>query len=147
MALLGEIEAEIRALHRAIADWFNGALPNTDAAFETHLGARIDPGLINIQPSGQALTAPDLLGPMRASHGANPDFRIRIDNVRLIDGGNRPDGPHVALYEEYQTGARNSASENRRISTAIFQRDPATGRLIWRHIHETWLPGDLTDRQ
>ncbi len=141
MAPVDEIETEIRALHRAIVEWFNGKLPNSDPAFDAHLGARIDPGLINIQPSGQALTAPDLLGAMRASHGDNPDFDIRIDNVRLIDGGNGPDGPYVALYEEYQTGARNSPRDNGRISTAFFRRDPLSGRLIWQHLHETWLPG------
>lgn len=140
MTILQEIEAEIRDLHRAIAAWFNGTVEGSDAEFDRLFRSRIDPDLINVQPAGHALTADDLLEPMRQSHGANPDFRIRIDNVRMIDGSDTADGPFLVLYEEYQSGARNSPDENGRVSTALFRRDPNGGRLIWRHIHETWLP-------
>ncbi len=139
MTLREELEAEVRALHRAITGWFRGELPDLDTAFERHLAARIDPNLVNIQPAGRVLTAADLLDPMRRSHGANPDFSIRIENVRLIHQGAGPDGPHVVLYEEHQTGARNSPPSNVRISTALIRREGPSG-FVWLHIHETWLP-------
>ena len=51
----------------------------------------------------------------------------------------------LATYEEYQKGARNSVrAENARLSTVLFERK-SDERLIWRHIHETWLPDDKHD--
>ena len=139
MPLQAELDGEVRALHRAIAAWFTGELPNTDEAFDRHLAARIDPSLVNIQPAGIQLTAEELLEPMRRSHGANPDFAIRIENVRLVVEAPGPDLPHLVVYEEHQSGARNSPPSNARISTALIRRAGPAG-FLWLHIHETWLP-------
>lgn len=136
---LGPVESEIKRLHRFLEDWLSGSAPQTDAAFAEGLTDSLHPAFVNIQPAGIPLGRDLLLDQIRDGHGASPDFRIRIDNVEVrqtLDQG----GTILATYEEYQKGARNSArSNNARLSSALFQRE-ASGRLVWLHVHETWLP-------
>ena len=124
---------EIVRLHRVIDGWFRGALPAD--CFEPDFADALHPAFENIQPSGAFLSRADLLGPIRAAHGANPDFRISIEEPRLV--AEYP-GLILATYVELQIGARNSAAENRRRSTVLFETGP---RLLWRHLQETALPG------
>ena len=133
------VTGEIERLHRFLEDWLSGSAPGTDAAFAGGLANALHPDFVNIQPAGIPLGRDLLLEQIRDGHGASPDFRIRIRNVMVrqtLDGA----GTILATYEEYQTGARNSArSDNARLSSALFQRN-SEGRLVWLHIHETWLP-------
>lgn len=137
--ILGSVEREIERLHQFLEDWLNGSVPGTEAVFVESLADILHPAFVNIQPAGVLLERDKLLDQIRKGHGASPDFRIRIRNVVVrptLDSA----GTMLATYEEYQKGARNSArSENARLSSALFQRDP-DGRLVWLHIHETWLP-------
>ncbi|MEM7056743.1 MAG: hypothetical protein AAF557_04085 [Pseudomonadota bacterium] len=122
---------EIIRLHRFIDGWFRGE--TTEDRFQPDFADALHPQFENIQPSGQVLTGADLLDPIRTAHGANPEFRITIEEPRLL--GTWP-SLILAGYVEHQTGARNSAADNRRRSTALFE----TGdRLIWRHLQETWV--------
>ena len=123
---------EIVRLHRVIDGWFRGELDAT--RLEPDFADALHPEFENIQPSGLVLSKADLLEPIRSAHGANPDFRIDIEEPRLL--GTWP-GLILATYVEFQTGARNSAAENRRRSTVLFETGP---RLIWRHLQETGLP-------
>lgn len=133
------VEHEIKRLHQFLEDWLNGSVAETDAAFAEGLADRLHPAFVNIQPAGIALGRDDLLDQIRAGYGASPDFRIRIRNVvvrQTLDSASTI----LATYEEYQRGARNSArSDNARLSSALLQGD-ANDRLVWLHIHETWLP-------
>lgn len=135
------IEAEIVALHRFLAGWLSGSLPANEAAFAAGLEARLHPGFVNIQPAGRLLRREDLLRQIRAGHGASPGFAIGIRAVTLRHALDQA-RLYLATYEEYQNGARNSArAENARLSTVLFEDTP-DGRLVLRHIHETWLPED-----
>lgn len=122
---------EVVRLHQVIDGWFRGDI--SPDRFDPEFADALHPDLENIQPSGAVLTKADLLGPIRAAHGANPDFRITIEEPRLL--GVWP-GLILATYVELQQGARQSAAENRRRSTVLFE----TGdRLLWRHLQETGL--------
>ena len=124
--------AEIIRLHDVISGWFRGEI--TTDRFDPEFADALHPAFENIQPSGAVLGRAELLEPIRAAHGANPDFRITIEHPRVIA---RLSGLILATYVEYQTGARNSAPRNRRRSTVLFE----TGdRLLWRHLQETGLP-------
>lgn len=137
--IMERIVHEIEALHDFIAGWFRGECERSEAVFEAGLLQRLAPDLVNIQPSGQTLTLEDLVEPIRAAHGVNTDFRIRISDVVLqyvSDDGN----VLLATYLEHQDGARNTTpSSNTRASSVLFQADPGRDRLIWQHIHETAL--------
>ncbi len=133
------IEREIKRLHQFLENWLNGSAPDRDAVFAEGIEDILHPAFVNIQPAGILLERGQLLDQLRAGHGASPDFRIRIRNVVVRQSPDRA-GTMLATYEEYQKGARNSArSDNARLSSALFHRD-ANGRLVWLHIHETWLP-------
>ena len=124
-------ETEIVRMHDTIAGWFRGDL--AEDRFEPDFADVLHAEFENIQPSGEVLSKQDLLGPIRAAHGMNPDFRIEIEEPRLI--ATWP-GLILATYVEFQSGARNSAPENRRRSTVLFETGP---RLVWRHLQETGL--------
>lgn len=123
--------AEVVRLHQVIDGWFRGDLA-TDR-FTPDFADALHPDFENIQPSGLVRSKADLLDPIRAAHGANPDFRITIEEPRLI-----ATWPGLILfgYVEFQTGARNSAPDNRRRSTVLFEDGD---RLVWRHLQETGL--------
>lgn len=131
MNALVQATDEIVRLHQVIDGWFRGDLASD--RFDVEFADALHPEFENIQPSGQVLAKADLLDPIRTARGANPDFRITIEEPRLL--GIWP-GLILAGYVEHQTGARNSAGDNRRRSTVLFE----TGdRLIWRHLQETWV--------
>lgn len=133
---LAAARAEIERLHAFIEGWFRGD-PAADR-FAEGFANRLHTGFENIQPSGRVLTRGALLDPIRSARGTNPDFRIEIEDVRLL--GAYPDARLVhATYVEAQFGARNTTpSDNRRRSTVLFEQP--FNRLIWRHLQETALP-------
>lgn len=131
MDALSQAAHEIVRLHRFIDGWYRGE--HAPDRFDPELADVLHDVFENIQPSGKVLTRASLLAPIRAAHGANPNFRITIEEPRLL--GTWP-GLILASYVESQSGARNSAAENRRRSTVLFE----TGdRLLWRHLQETGL--------
>ncbi len=128
-----EATREIVRLHDFISGWFRGEIA-TDR-FQPDFADALHDAFENIQPSGVVLSKADLLDPIRAAHGTNPDFRITIEAPRRV--AEYP-GQIVMTYVEFQQGARNSSPENRRRSTVLFET--GAERLIWRHLQETGLP-------
>ena len=126
--------AEIIRLHDFISGWFRGEIAGN--RFEPDFASHLHPSFENIQPSGKVLSRADLLEPICAARGNNPDFRIKIEEPRLLAIWA---GALMATYVEHQTGARNSAPDNRRRSTVLFEI--GEGGLFWRHLQETGLPG------
>ncbi|MFT5682783.1 MAG: hypothetical protein ACI8RZ_003707 [Myxococcota bacterium] len=130
------LRAEVVDLHRFFVRWYAGTAPPDEAA---SVVARFREDFGYIFPGGIRSSREDLAAMLAASHGANPDFRIQVTafsfQALLVTGD-------VALwgvtYEEYQSGARNSAADNGRLSSAVFEvRD---GAACWVHLHECWLP-------
>ena len=138
--LLGDIREEIEAVHRFISAWFCGDVPRSADRFSAGLGDRLAPDLVNIQPSGRMLTRDALLASIENGHGANPLFRIEIEDVQMRYIGG--DDLVLATYVERQSGALQSNPENSRISSVLMRRRPGTGALEWLHIHETAAPTD-----
>ncbi|MGI9401259.1 MAG: hypothetical protein ACR2O0_08405, partial [Rhizobiaceae bacterium] len=125
--------AEVERLHEFLGAWFRGELAQD--RFESDFAAVLHPEFENVQPAGVILTRTGLADSIRAGRGANPDFRIMIDSPRLL--GSWP-GLILFQYVEQQVGARASASENRRLSTVLFEVDGK--KLIWRYLTEIGLP-------
>lgn len=132
-----DCRTEIVELHRFFTEWFTGVLPDTDAtwsAFENTLA----PGFVLVSPDGMVLEREPLLAslrPMHGSHGAEAGFNIGIRNFTCRHVGTRS---VIVTYEEWQT---LHGEEKARISTAVFERNPAMpNRVRWLAVHETWLP-------
>lgn len=131
------VTGEIEALHAFISAWFRGECEHSDRAYQSGLLDRLAPDMVNIQPSGETLSLADLVEPIRAAYGVNPDFRIRISDVdvRYVDAGA---DLVLATYLEHQGGARNTTpSSNTRTSTVLFRVSQGGDQLTWLHIHET----------
>lgn len=133
---LAAARAEIERLHAFIEGWFRGEL--AEDRFAEGFANRLHTAFENIQPSGRVLSRGELLDPIRAARGANPEFRIEIEDVRLL-GAYRDARLIHATYIESQFGARNTTpADNRRRSTVLFEQP--VNRLVWRHLQETALP-------
>lgn len=131
------LRREIEQVHSFIAAWFRGEIPRDDAIFDAGLAARMDPAMVNIQPSGKVLSYTDLVDGIRTSHGSNPDFQIEISDVALqfVDGDLA-----LVTYVEHQRGAKNTVpADNRRVSSVLFRGRHAGEDPLWLHIHETGL--------
>ncbi|MHA1527527.1 MAG: hypothetical protein ACTSVG_00800 [Alphaproteobacteria bacterium] len=137
--VLAEVRTEIEALHDFFTGWFSGALTEDDETFARGLAYRMHPAYEMVLPSGAAHDLDGIVGAIRRAWGSAPDFRIEIHDVRVL--GEWPNaGLVLARYIEAQTGARNTTpAENRRLSTALFERRGE--RLLWRYVHETALDG------
>ncbi|QLC25590.1 DUF4440 domain-containing protein [Parasphingopyxis algicola] len=133
------IEAEIVAVHDFIAVWFRGEADRS--SFDRTLRRRLAPDMINIQPSGEVLSASTLLAGLKHGFGANPDFRIEISDVAILRTIDSPAGAVVlAIYTEHQFGARNTdPPDNDRRSTVMLRRAHDADGFEWLHIHETGL--------
>ncbi len=132
------IEREIEEIHTFFESWFNGARPQTDRVFD-ELESRLHADFHIVMPSGDLLTRSQLLAALRRGWGTNPKFRIR---TRLLYWKPSGVGTWLAVYEEWQKAARNSApANNGRVTSAVFiPADSAPNRVAWLHAHETWLP-------
>ena len=132
-----DCRSEIEELHRFFTAWFNGSSPADDATWAT-LENVIAPGFVLVTPYGTVLERAALLAslrPMHGHHAAEAGFAISVRDVRCR---------HVAAdtvvvtYEEWQT---LHGEEKGRISTAVFERNPAMpNRVRWLAVHECWLP-------
>lgn len=132
---------EIEDLHVFLEEWLTGRATRDDADYDIRFTDRFTDDFLMIPPGGAAVGRDDVLHGLRGAHGASPDLRIRIRNTALVDAR---DGLVVATYEEHQRGARRAiAPDNARRSTVVFVEDAdRPGRLLWRLLHETWLPDD-----
>lgn len=142
--LAQRVEAEIEAVHAFIAAWFRGDVPEDLQLFGARLADRWDDSLVNIHPSSETIAGSVVLDRMRRAHGASPDFEIEVSECTVRQAfPTLSGGLVVATYRELQRGARNSAAENTRFSTVVFEwtADEGEEALIWRHIHETGVPG------
>ena len=131
--------AEIERLHVVIAAWFRGEGERSDETFERDFTALLHPDFEIVEPSGRVLARAGIVAGIGAAWGTNPDFRIAIEDVRLLAAW-PASATCLATYVEAQSGARNTdPPSNRRRSTVLFE--DRGGRLIWRHLHETGLGG------
>ena len=135
-SLEARVREEIEDLHAFFVGWFGGSL---DAGvFEARFLDRFAEDLVFVPPAGRLLGLDDLASSVRAGHATNPEFRVAIRRVQIQ---REFDGHVMATYEEWQRNALASTPpDNGRIASVLFEKGQ---RLVWRHIHETWLPDDV----
>jgi hypothetical protein len=127
---------EVHRLHRAIANWTTGAIPNTEESFGA-FAESFGPGFIIINPNGKSEAATTVVPRFRERYGerGGRDFSIRIsdEDVRDVSG----DRALVVYQEHWLHGAEEQSVI---LSSALLQVDPTRpGGVAWLHLHETWL--------
>jgi hypothetical protein len=123
---------EVIQAHVAIEQWL--AEERDDSELEQLL-SRFSPQFSMVSPLGRVLDFEALSELFQLAGGKKLGFRIELSDLRgvaLYDGG------AVVSYREQQTDATGLHSDRR--STVVFEKD-ADGRLIWRHLHETFCKG------
>lgn len=131
-------EREIRELHAFFEAWYNGAVDDTDDGF-SRFGGVMSTDFEIVSPNGGRMDRPTVCRRLRDAHGcaAGASMRIWIEEVTSRQVG----ANHwLATYQEWQ---QETGRPEGRLSTALFQmRSSAPNGLIWRHVHEVWLPQD-----
>lgn len=135
-----DVHATIAAASAAIAEWINGSVPNTDAAFES-LRVLCHRDLSIVHPNGSSQEKGAILGDLRSAHGRNGEFQLAVPRqyTRLL---HEDSALVVAEVIELQAGARTvSPSRHARRITMTCLKDQSAphGLLIWR-LHESIMP-------
>lgn len=121
---------DVVSTHELIRDWLAGA--TTDAALCNALLARFAPGFSMISPAGKVLDKAGLAAFFNTAAGSRPGLHMQIADLVLLQQSEH--GATVS-YRERQTQA--GAQPTERWSTVVYEKTPE-GRLLWRHLHETW---------
>lgn len=138
MGLAETSAAEVRELHAFFEDWFTGERPRTDAEIarlENALGA----GFQLLDPEGAVVPRSAIIDSVEQRHRAATDGKApdRIE-VEAIEPRFEREEVCLLTYEEHQ---RTEGTWRGRRSSALFEAAPAApGDVVWRHLHETWLP-------
>jgi len=123
---------EVIQAHIAIEKWL--ALELDQSVLEQLL-TRFSPQFSMVSPLGRVLDFEALSELFMLAGGRKLGFRIELGELRgiaLYDGG------AVVSYREQQTDATGLHSDRR--STVVFEKQ-ADGKVLWRHLHETFCKG------
>ena len=123
---------EVIQAHVAIEQWF--AVEEDAAALEKLL-QRFSPQFSMISPLGRVLDFAELSALFRMAGGQKRGFRIELSELRGIA---LHAGGATVSYREQQTDATGLHSDRR--STVVFEKQPG-GRIVWRHLQETFCQG------
>ena len=124
------IEQEIIRLHFFFENWFNATSLNAEEAFQ-NFSASLASTFVIIGPDGSLTPKTELTEHLYRLYGARPGIRISIHNPKVHRNENNF---IVATYEEWQL---IDFAEKKRLSSVLFEFKDE--RLIWQHVHETWL--------
>lgn len=122
---------DVLSTHVLIREWLGGE--TTNRKYCADLLARFSPGFTMISPAGKLLDAAGLAAFFQAAGGSRPGLQMHISDLVLLQESAA--GASVA-YRESQSlpGGENT----QRLSTVVYEKTP-DGKLLWRHLHETWV--------
>ncbi len=133
--LIADCIQEVVDLHTFFQAWLRGELLDRDPVFNRFIQATA-PDFMLISPTGQAAGLTETADWIRRAHGTRPGVRLWTDEhvARFAD-----DQVALLTYREWQT--RDNVT-TLRISSALLRRKlDAPNRVVWLHVHETWLQG------
>lgn len=136
-----DIETAIHDIHAFFTDWVGGRCPGDAETFRRNALDHISDDLVAIFPAGRTFGKKDFEGYMTGIYGTNPDFRIKIRDVRVTHN----DGETAVVnYHEWQRNAKDSDQPNNgRITTMVVGARSSGGGLEILQVHETWLPEEV----
>ena len=132
-------KAEIVRLHDAFVAWFTGSCDSSGDTYERTIGSVLSPSFSMVTPTGSVIPANLLHERLQAAYGSHSEhgMAIEIKNVEVVSSSG---SQYLVRYEEWQRSGSPEV-ETARQSTAFFQESGPTSKLIWVHVHETWMPG------
>lgn len=133
------VTAEIVRVHDFFVSWFGGTCPDDDETWASRFADHMSSDLLYVMPGGAAFGRDALLEGLRGQHGNNPDFRIRISDVRVRWTLGEV---VVVTYVEWQKSALASTPPDNGRTATVLLRDRGDAGFEWLHLHETWLPAE-----
>lgn len=129
-ALAASVEAEILSLHEFFVRWFSGKPADFGQCEQALHG-----DFIMVTPDGQAHSRTQIIGRLRAARASTDQlFRIQIEDVKVVW---QCADATLASYVEAQF---RDGKHTRRLSSALFvESATAANKVVWRHLHETWM--------
>ena len=122
---------DVLSTHVLIRDWLAGAENKTGKC--TALLARFSPHFSMIAPSGTRLDSAGLAAFFTSAAGSRPGLQMHITDLILLQQGS---AGAVVGYREIQS--QSGLEKTERWSTVVYDHT-TDGRLLWRHLHETWV--------
>lgn len=135
-----QIETAIHDIHDFFTDWVGGRCPGDAETFQRNALERISDDLVAIFPAGRRFGKEDFKGYMSSIYGSNPDFRIKIRDIRVnyVNGSMA-----VVNYQEWQKAAKDSDEPNNGRITTMVLGEKSSGGIEILQVHETWLPQEV----
>ena len=137
---IAQIETTINDISDFFTDWVGGRCPGDVETFRRNALDRLADDLVAIMPGGRSFGKKDFEDYMKSIYGSNPDFRIKIRDIRL---SHRSGNIAVVNYHEWQRNAKDSDDPNNGRVTTMVVRDRGAGAPEILQVHETWLPKDV----
>lgn len=122
---------EVRDAHTLIRDCLGDA--NTPDAVCDTLLSRFSPAFTMVTPRGVIMDFSAVDSLFRTQRGVRAGLTIAIEDLHIVTEN---EAGATVTYKERQTIP--GQGETLRFATAVFEI-AADGRVIWRHLHETWL--------
>jgi len=125
--------------NRAIMQWFNGSLPDTDEGFAA-VSRYCHPDMTYVFPSGGVQNASSFLTDLRSVHGTNPLFKLatlRAHTKLLFEDAALVAAEIVELQDGAKFGPRPRHARRTTI-LCLKDQDGPHGLLISR-LHESYL--------
>ena len=137
-----EIEQVVHEIHAFFTEWVGGHCPGDAETFQKHALDHISDDLVAIFPAGRSFGKPDFKGYMAGIFGSNPDFRIKIRDLKISHLSREM---AVVNYEEWQRNAKDSDKPNNgRVTTMVLGKGKAGPQIL--QVHETWLPDEVVEQ-
>ena len=118
----------VKETHVEIEGWFSGLEPGVLPV----LLARFSPQFSMIAPNGKVLDAQGVETLFEQLRGARPGLKITLSEFK---GLALHAGAAVISYRELQEEHNGNRSDRR--ATVVFEK-AADGKVLWRHLHETF---------
>lgn len=122
---------DVLATHVLIRDWLSGTANGAEKC--AALLARFSADFTMIAPSGTRLDSAGLAAFFTSAAGSRPCLQMHITDLILLQQGS---AGAVVGYREIQSQSGLETTE--RWSTVVYDHTN-DGRLLWRHLHETWV--------
>lgn len=122
---------DVLSTHVLIRDWLSGTANGAEKC--AALLARFSADFTMIAPSGTRLDSAGLAAFFTGAAGSRSGLQMHITDLILLQQGS---AGAVVGYREIQSQPGLETSE--RWSTVVYD-NTTDGRLLWRHLHETWV--------
>ncbi len=128
----GSIAEFVSQFHANLTAWFSGA--DDSGAVWSALEQACPGNMVLVYPSGAKLSGAEFLQSIKNNPRNNLRFLATVEHIEVLS---ESQDLAVVAYVEVQTGAKMTATENRRSALAMVQ--PGPHGWCWRYIQETSL--------